>query len=247
MSGLPSNQKAKANTLLGLMHSFEFVFSLHLMRHVLRITNNLSEALQRKYKDIVNVILLHDIDVPNMDDDFVDRGRSRRKAHKVTNMHYYRVEIFYTIIDIQLQELNICFNEVNTKLLLCKLICLYQIYSSDFSPVKFLALDNQLETYIIDMNSRSCYKKMVDKKNNIAYPLVYCLVKLALILLVVTTSVERVFSTMKIVKNRLKNRIGDQWMNGCLITYAKKYIFNNIDKEKIIQLFQHMIKHSRKL
>ena len=54
-----------------------------------------------------------------MNDIFVARGRSRRNAHGMTNLHYYRVELFYAIIDMQLQELNNRFTESNTELLLC--------------------------------------------------------------------------------------------------------------------------------
>ena len=48
------------------------------------------------------------------------------------------------------------------------------------------------------------------KKKDVLYSLVYSLVTLALILLVTTATVEIVFLTMNIIKNRLHNRIGDQ-------------------------------------
>jgi len=35
-----------------------------------------------------------------------------------TNLHYYRIKVFYAVIDMQLQELNNWFNEVNVELLL---------------------------------------------------------------------------------------------------------------------------------
>ena len=86
------------------------------------------------------------------------------------------------------------------------------------SQVSFL--DNQLEIYIHDMQSIeefSTFKgigqlveKMVEMKKNVSYPLVYSLVILTLILLITTATVERVFSTMNIIKNRLRNQIGDQ-------------------------------------
>ena len=83
-------------------------------------------------------------------------------------------------------------------------------------------------------------EKMVEMKNNISYPLIYLLVTLELILLVATTTVERVFSTMNIIKNRLRNQIGDQWMNDCLVTYIEKDIFKTIKCEEIMQQFQNM-------
>ena len=81
------------------------------------------------------------------------------------------------------------------------------------SQVSFL--DNQLEIYIHDMQSIEEFlafrrigklvEKMVKMKKNVSYPLVYSLVTLALILLVATITIERVFSTMNIIKNRLRN------------------------------------------
>ena len=85
------------------------------------------------------------------------------------------------------------------------------------SQVSFL--DNQLEIYIYDMQSteeflafrgiRQLVEKMIEMKKNVSYPLIYLLMILALILLVTTATVERAFSTMNIIKNRLCNQIGD--------------------------------------
>ena len=53
-------------------------------------------------------------------------------------------------------------------------------------------------------------EKIIEMKKNVSYPLIYLLMTLALILLVTTAIVERAFSTMNIIKNRLHNQIGDQ-------------------------------------
>ena len=63
---------------------------------------------------------------------------------------------------------------------------------------------------------------------------------LALILLVAAVTIERAFSTMNIIKNRLRNKIGDQWMNDCLVTYIEKDIFKTIKCKEIMQWFQNM-------
>ena len=52
-------------------------------------------------------------------------------------------------------------------------------------------------------------EKMVEMKKNVLYPLVYLLVILALILLVATVTVKRAFSAINIIKNRLRNQIGE--------------------------------------
>ena len=64
---------------------------------------------------------------------------------------------------------------------------------------------------------------------------------LALVLPVSMATVERrTFSAMKFVKNELRNRMGDEWMNNNLIVYIEKDVFNSIDNEFIAQRFQNM-------
>ncbi|XP_028085988.1 zinc finger MYM-type protein 1-like [Camellia sinensis] len=147
-NGSNSKQRAEANVLLDSIQSFEFVFNLHLMKTILAITSELSQALQRKYQDIVNAMNLvqnfkvrlqkmresgwtsllddslsfcekHEINVPQMEDMFVAQGRQMCNAREITNLNYYRAELFYTVLDMQIQELNARFTESNTELLLC--------------------------------------------------------------------------------------------------------------------------------
>ena len=46
----------------------------------------------------------HFINIPNMEDIFFSKGRSGRggKAQAITTEHHYRVELLYTIVDMQL-------------------------------------------------------------------------------------------------------------------------------------------------
>jgi hAT family C-terminal dimerisation region len=78
---------------------------------------------------------------------------------------------------------------------------------------------------------------MVDKNKHTVYLLVYKLVKLGMILPVTTASVERVFSVMNVMKNHLNNKMRDQWMNDCLITYIEKDLFDCVHNECIIQRY----------
>ncbi|XP_062075933.1 uncharacterized protein LOC133780069 [Humulus lupulus] len=290
-----SEQRFEAKNLLETMQSFDFIFSLHLMRTILGVTNELSRALQREDQDILNAMCLvkickqqlqnmrengwdylldkvssfckkNDINIPKMDDIWTPRGRSRRKSHEITNLHFFRVELFYSVIDMQLQELNNRFNEVNTELLVCmsclspidlfyafdkeKLIRFAEFYPDDFSAFEILALDDQLETYIVDMRTSKEFgdlkgigdltKKMVETRKNRVYFLVYRLLNLALVLPVATATVERSFSAMNIVKNKLRNRMGDQLINDSLVVYIEKEICDAIDNETIMLRFQNM-------
>ena len=127
---------------------------------------------------------------------------------------------------------------------------LAKFYPSDFSETDVLALDNQLQTYIVDMRSNDEFlelkgigdlaRKMVETNKDVIYPLVYLLVKLVLTLPVATATVERSFSAMKYIKNELRNQMGDQWLNDCLTVYIEKDITRRIDNESIMQRFQNM-------
>ncbi|GAV74989.1 Dimer_Tnp_hAT domain-containing protein [Cephalotus follicularis] len=201
-----------------------------------------------------------------MDEKFVAPGRSRRNVEETTNLHHFRVEVFYSVIDLQIRELNDRFNEVNTELLICmacldpsyvfsafdkqKLIRLAKFYPSNFSPVELMVLESQLGTYILDVRSRAELSnvmgigelaiKLVKLKMDDTYPLVYLLVKLALLLPVATATVERAFSSMKIMKTRLRNRMGDEWMNDSLVAYIERGILKTIDNDTIMNRFQNM-------
>ena len=121
--GSNSDQRAEASNLLAAMQSFEFVITVHLMKSILAITNDLSQALQRKDQDIENAMRLVEvskqrlqtmratgwsslmdevssfcgkqcIDVPNMDDKYVAQGRSRRRAEELTKLSLLPCGVF---------------------------------------------------------------------------------------------------------------------------------------------------------
>jgi hypothetical protein len=79
--------------------------------------------------------------------------------------------------------------------------------------------------------------KLVETNRHNVYDLVYLILKLVLILSVATTSVERAFSTMNFVNNRLRNRMNDGILDDCLVTLIEQNIFLNVKKEDIISCF----------
>jgi hypothetical protein len=58
---LYSKQRVEANILIQLLQTFEFAFNLHLMKSVLGITNELSQALQQKDQNILNAMKLVEV------------------------------------------------------------------------------------------------------------------------------------------------------------------------------------------
>ncbi|KAL8508605.1 hypothetical protein ACS0TY_019014 [Phlomoides rotata] len=81
---------------------------------------------------------------------------------------------------------------------------------------------------------------LVEKKKHVTYPIIYLLIKLVLILSVATVGVERVFSGMTYVKNRLQNSMSDQLLNDCLVTFIEKNVLLQISDDDIIDRFQKM-------
>ena len=83
-----------------------------------------------------------------------------------------------------------------------------------------MIITDKLDIYIIDLHSdnefssteniASLVEKMVKTKKNLIFLLIYMLIKLSLLLSVATTTMERVFSVMHIVKGKLQNMIGDK-------------------------------------
>ncbi|XP_050218045.1 uncharacterized protein LOC126668874 [Mercurialis annua] len=291
--GIEPESRGKASALIKLMEDFHFVFILHLMLKLLGITNALSLALQQKDQNIVNAMNLievlkvklqnlrdsgwdalihevtmfcnkHGIVVPDMEDQFLIPGRSRRARNLVTCYHHHN-EVFLPVIDLLAVEMNNRFSESSTALLRyisCldprdsfsrfdqhSLICLAELYSDDFSAIDLQFLREDLDTYICEVRTSSDFTscedlsvlaiKMVQTGRHLVFPLVYRLIELALILPVATASVERAFSAMKHIKSDLRNSMADEWLNDLMICFIERAIFASIDNEDILQHFQN--------
>jgi hypothetical protein len=66
-------------------------------------------------------------------------------------------------------------------------------------------------------------------KNNIVHVSICLFIEtLSMILLIATTTVKISFSVMKIVKHYLRNRLRDQLMNDCPVTYTLKIIHSRL-------------------
>jgi hypothetical protein len=79
---------------------------------------------------------------------------------------------------------------------------------------------------------------MVKMERDITFPLVYRLIKLALLLPVATATVERAFSAMNIIKTDLHNRMSDEWLNDLIFCYIEKDIFRGLDGGEIGRHFK---------
>lgn len=289
-----SEKKSQARGLLSYFETFDFVFYLHMMLHILGSANTLSHSLQKRDQDILNAMscvkstrndlqelrengwdsLLelaysfceeHGIPKPNMQEEYVNRHKPRQRTNK-TNLQHYRTECLNSVIDWQLQEFDDRFNEVNSALLghmasfnpkdsfaafdLESLKKLAEFYPDDFDSNKLKDLGHQLRIYINNVRADKRFsnldgiadlaKLMVETKKHLTFHLVYRLLKLVLILPVATASVERCFSAMNVVKNMLRNKMGEQFMSDCLICYVEKDMFSTINNDVVFDLFKKM-------
>lgn len=87
---------------------------------------------------------------------------------------------------------------------------------------------------------------MVQTNKHNTFHLVYQLLKLVLILPVATTSIERCFSSMNVLKKKLRNEMGDQFMSDCQICYVEKDMFSTFTNEDVINVYKKDEKATRK-
>jgi len=176
-------------------------------------------------------------------------------------------------MDVVITEMNSRFPEANTELLISmnclsprnsfahfnvdQLVHLSELYPDDFSNTDRCYLPYELQMYMDDIRDKVEFSNIQDIGNlaklliasgrDKSFPLVFRLIELVLILPVATASVERVFSAMKFIKNDLRNRMGDEWLNDLMVVYTEREVFKQIDNEPILQRFQKMATRRKQL
>ncbi|CAH9107665.1 unnamed protein product, partial [Cuscuta epithymum] len=138
-----------------------------------------------------------------------------------------------------------------------RLLRLAELYPDDFSSREKHELNEQLKVFLIFVKSSPQFsslqtigdlaKRMVETEWHTTYRLVYRLIQLALILHVTTATVERSFSTMKFIKNDLRNKIGEEFLTDSLVCYIEKDIFVKVENEDIMRRFQSMAPRRHRL
>jgi hypothetical protein len=206
------------------------------------------------FDEVQQICINKGILVPHMDEQVPVRGRSRLDGMTYTKLHLYKVEIFYVALDKICVEMNHRFCEASNEALDCfsclnpknsfsmfdveKLARLSTIYHAEFSNGDRTTIRGQLETYIHNVRIHSAFStcgdleslamNMVGREKYLVFPLVCKLIELALILPVSTTSVERAFSAIKIIKSKLRNKMKNDWFNDLMICYTEREIFRNL-------------------
>ncbi|KAJ4814422.1 zinc finger MYM-type-like protein [Rhynchospora pubera] len=132
---LSYHSRGDAGGCLKKLLSFDFVFILHVMKEIMMITDLLCHTLQQNSLDALNAAHLvsttkqllqklrdngweplmeqvtsfcleHEVELPNMNSMYVDLTKSRDKRDNTTMEDHYRVDIFTSAVDRQLEQLN---------------------------------------------------------------------------------------------------------------------------------------------
>jgi hypothetical protein len=129
-------------------------------------------------------------------------------------------------------------------------------YPDNFNSTQLRDLGRDLNIYIDNVRADERFanlntiselaKLMVSTNKHLGFPLVYRLLKLVLVLPVATASVERCFSAMKIVKTILRNRIGDGFMNDCIVCFVEQEFLATIPLDDVIIRFHKMEDRNRR-
>ena len=128
------------------------------------------------------------------------------------------------------------------------LVKLAGFYPHDFEFQEMNQLHFQLHHYINDVRNDENFKNlrslaelsmMLVKDGKVPrYEIVYKLLKLVLVLPVATAGVERVFSIMNLIKNKRRSKMGQKYLNGCLVTLIEREFFMQAKDKDIIADFQ---------
>ncbi|KAI3443734.1 hypothetical protein Pfo_000399 [Paulownia fortunei] len=234
-----SSTKASADEAFDITASFEFVFIMHFMVELLKMTDDFfanTKELVQKFRE-------------NGWDQLFDKVKSFCEKHKI-DMSYRFDENAIELLKLSsaldsrdgYKSLNI--NDI------CKLV--EKFYPSDFTSQKKLHIKYQLELFelVIRRNihfqnvstlSELCQvlSKIVNTMN---YYLVDILIKLILTLSISTVTTERAFSSMKFVKTRLRSRMEDNFLPNSLLMYIEKEITQTFSIDSTIDKFDVMKK-----
>ncbi|KAL9673012.1 hypothetical protein QQ045_029265 [Rhodiola kirilowii] len=190
---------------------------------------------------------------------------ARDNERNITNEHYFQVNILYAVIDLQLMELEKRFPETSMELLglsasfdphngfqafkpedVCKLAS--KFYPSDFTSCDMDILQMECGFFPSDIEQDSRFTNMtsisdlcrllVESRKSIYFPMIYRLICLILTLPISTTTTERAFSSMKIIKNNLRNTMSDEFLDDLMVVYIERTFIDCISNDDVIAEFE---------
>ncbi|KAK9676664.1 hypothetical protein RND81_11G092200 [Saponaria officinalis] len=228
--------------------------------------------IENGWESLLEKVLLfchkHEILVPDIEAHYIhERGRFRQPKDRVTNIHYFRFEVFIAAVDSQLQELNYRFKDDMIELLslcssldpkgnfqnfkvddICKLVT--KFYSEDFTQQEKINIKYQLELFLLVVKDKpellnlksisDLFQWLAKTEKSDIYYLIDRLIRLVLTLPISTATAEHAFSAMKLIKSTLRNRMEDDYLSDSLILYVEKEIAKGFDMDSLVDEFASM-------
>jgi hypothetical protein len=181
-----------------------------------RLISLRNEGWEQLLGEVKSFCVAKEISIPNIEGSIPRWGRSRLDGNLITQAHHYCVDTFLVALDAIIMETDYRFNEVSSKLLVVfacldpienfarfdveKIAWLTEIYDQDFSIADCDNIRDELETFLAHVRRvddfKSCHDlgslatTMIATKKHFLFPLVYCIIELAMILPMATSSVE---------------------------------------------------------
>nr|KJB21212.1 hypothetical protein B456_003G052500 [Gossypium raimondii] len=213
------SQRGDAHNTYNRLRSFEFIFILHMIKEVLGVTDNLCQALQRRFQDILNVLSL-----VSTTKDLIQKLRDDGWDELLKNVIYF----------CETWELD--FPYMNAQYIMDR-----SHNKKEDVTLKHYELDvcKHPDLRKISTLSELC-RSLVESGKSVMYPLFDRLICPLLTFLVSTASAKRVFSAMKIVKTRFCSKMEDDFLRSYLVVYTEKEIPENFNVNKIINGFSEI-------
>ncbi|ESQ45911.1 hypothetical protein EUTSA_v10011093mg, partial [Eutrema salsugineum] len=180
-NGIEDSKICQAHGLLRYFNSFDFVFYLHLIVHLLGLTDSLYTALQKRDQEILNAMSL------------VTSTKRQLQKFRDDGWNSLMMKVSSLCKKHAIEELDMEEDFFDQS----KLMRLSKFYPSDFSSGECISLEQQLDIYIDNVQSDEKFTHYKILENLLVF---YRLLKLILIFPVAIATVESFFSEMKIVK-----------------------------------------------
>ncbi|XP_057444729.1 uncharacterized protein LOC130736973 [Lotus japonicus] len=216
---IETKKRRKSNWYIAKSWRYSMEFSLS---QIMEITNLLCKALQQQSQDIVNAMHLVSTTKSLLQKLREDGPKEAFKSFKVDDI--------------------------------CKLVEKY--YPKDFTDQENIHLRIQLQHYELDVLKHFDFQEistlcelcrvLSSFGKSTIYHLVDRVIRLVLTLPISTATTERAFSTMKLVKTRLHNKMEDDFLADTMTIYIEKDITKTFTIEEIMEEF-YQIKNRRRI
>ncbi|XP_073271512.1 uncharacterized protein [Primulina huaijiensis] len=215
---------------LDILRAMDYVSTTKTLFRSLR-----EEGFDLLLSHVKEVCVKYNIEIPHMEVRYkFGTGRSCQHNYSLTVEHHYRFDVFTAAIDFQIEELNNRFKDEAVELI--KLSCALEpkekfkllnvdhiyrhaekFYYLDFDSQDLHHLRMQLDHYKLDVAGHERFqnlstifelcRRLFETNKSGTYDLIDRLIRLILTLFVSTSTMERAFSAMKLVKKALRNKM----------------------------------------